>query len=1036
MKAISPPSWAAPPPVRRTTAAIVAAPPVAVDDLPGDDFPEDSDTATVPEPTKPSAALPKVDAGVDVSHRRKRNALAFVAAALVVLASLAAYVAYRDLSRRRGIETDIAARADEDYRRGDFAAAARYFQQLQRDYPQSDAIDRYRFLATLSEIRGETDAAGTDAAALADVRQRARKFLDDHETGPFFKSHHGDLFLVLQTLVKRAADAIGESPDPTLIADAESLWKRAKPLADRSTASDDEHYAKVFAEGRKAFENESRRTRVVTSLQNLLKTPTAATRAEAKSLVAATGLASDPDVAKLLGALAAAHKDSILFLPAKTNGPRATATDAFPLIPLVTVVKSIGIGRGTEPVVILSPTGVLSALNPRNGEPLWSKRLGIDSGLPPMLVHVAGPRVLAISNDQKSAFLLDRATGQPVWTHPLSAPAVAPPTIATGRLLIPLANGRIDVVDLTSGTFAGSFVLDQPVAAAGTPHPGSSLVTFIGTAHCLYVLDLAKTTCAAVIDTGHAAGATNGPAIFVAEKTRGWHVVTLAEPGPRVRLRAIPFPAEPPPKNAESDVVVTGSLSAVPYRDADTILLPADDGVLRQFGIRQAGNSDPLVFPMTPAEIALDRRTGHETARIVHVDADNIWIVSAGRLQRLHRSISPQQGPQLKPRWAASIPVGEVIGSADAASDATGTTLFLTTHVTGEAGARTTAIDGETGKMLWQSQLGSLPRDEPLVVGESVMWEDDAGVHFGKRMDPAGSGGFVPLPEPAMSRSLLVPSGAVCLRIGWTPHAARLTINEVNPETRTIGPTHEVKLPSPPAAAPILIDGGILVALASGVVVKVDLETFAAVTGPDWRRANIEAREPQLVRTGPKRFVATDGAGGLVTYEWAKSWKEIARVQDVDGAPVLQVKAILAAEPKVFATTPDGTLHQLDVDRLQPLPKRSWELKGKLTAGPWLVGAQLLCVVNRTRLVSLEPESWAVDFPVTLATRPLRIGDRFVLADVAGDFWTVNAADGSNQTPALSVIANLAPATTPVPLGEGRLFVIWSDGTAGVVAAP
>jgi len=34
----------------------------------------------------------------------------------------------------------------------------------------------------------------------------------------------------------------------------------------------------------------------------------------------------------------------------------------------------------------------------------------------------------------------------------------------------------------------------------------------------------------------------------------------------------------------------------------------------------------------------------------------------------------------------------------------------------------------------------------------------------------------------------------------------------------------------------------------------------------------------------------------------------------------------------------------------------------------------------------------------------------------------------------LSVRANIVPAANPIALPDGKLFVLWSDGTAGIVA--
>ncbi len=1055
----APPKWAAPPPVRTSAPPIATTLPPSADfdfpsDIPGDEPTAEAPAVLPPEaPRQPDAKSPM---------KTKRGPLLFVGALFLVLAVAAGVAVQQFVGRQNELEAKLAAQAHEHFQKGDFAEAMKRFQDVERRYPNSAAAGRYRFLATFSELRVEIDAAN-DLAALADARRHALEFLDTYQETPHLTAHESDAFDALLPLAKRFTQAALETPDIGLLDQAKSTWERTRPLAPRSVAREDEYFNGSFATLRTTLADRQRRQTTLAAVQSRLTTPTAAAVAEARKVAGDAKLADDPEIAAALKSLREAHKASIVFVP---PGPPLSppADDPFPLLPIVGPQSDAIFVRGENPVIALTSTGVLYALHARTGELIWARRLGIDSRIVPLRLTAdagAPPRFLALANDSKTVYLLDGFLGKTLWRHVLSAPAIAEPIVAGGHLLISLQTGRVEDLNPATGELRGSFQFDQPLSTGGTHHPGTALVTFAGDANCLYVVDLTTRSCVRIIETGHPAGSLVGPPIFIpGAGAKNWLVLTQAEPGPGILLRPIPYPPESAGKRLERDLRLPGTLSFPPQHDAESILLATDEGTLHRIGIRQPGNGvDPLLFPLTPAEIALDAppRGQAMKSQVVHVDAENIWVMSAGRLQRLRQSFSPQSGPAVKAVWPRGTRLGEPLHAAHVHADAEGTILFLTT-VDAETGANSlTAVDGDTGKIFWQTQLGSQPRTAPTSIAGKIVWLDSKRVYFDSvaRLAQSAQVPVASLPIPVSQRGCLVPVGATvkdesATIVGWSPALPTVTLTELLVSGASMRQAREVSLAAPPAAAPVGVasaqsEGTLFVALANGTLARISLVSATATNGPDWRAPGADPDAlPHLVAVRSDFLVVTNGKGGLTGFSWGKAWNEAARWQPTDqplvGAPVL----VPGAEPKLLAVDAGGKLTLLDALRLQPLPRKDWSLPGRLTAGPFAVGANAYVVVDGKRLVAYDlagdGPAWEANFTSTVALSPVMSGDRLVVVDQSGNFWTLDPKTGANLTgddrPALSVRANLVPAVPALPLADGQLFVIWSDGAATILPIP
>ena len=98
-----------------------------------------------------------------------------------------------------------------------------------------------------------------------------------------------------------------------------------------------------------------------------------------------------------------------------------------------------------------------------------------------------------------------------------------------------------------------------------------------------------------------------------------------------------------------------------------------------------------------------------------------------------------------------------------------------------------------------------------------------------------------------------------------------------------------------------------------------------------------------------------------------------------------------------------------------------------------VLGGGIVVVLEKRRVLYLDPEKadprWQYACAADLVGRPQLIAGRLVLADAGGTITTLDAATGKASGPSVTLRPSVAPAAAPVPLGDGRLAVLLTDGT-------
>ncbi|HYT87229.1 MAG TPA: hypothetical protein VEL76_00785, partial [Gemmataceae bacterium] len=112
---------------------------------------------------------------------------------------------------------------------------------------------------------------------------------------------------------------------------------------------------------------------------------------------------------------------------------------------------------------------------------------------------------------------------------------------------------------------------------------------------------------------------------------------------------------------------------------------------------------------------------------------------------------------------------------------------------------------------------------------------------------------------------------------------------------------------------------------------------------------------------------------------------------------------------------------------------RKWPLSGQITTGPFVRGPYIGCILDRRRLVWLDPEQPTPlpgkDFAADTVGEPLLLDGVVIVADQRGEFHALELGKREALRPGYTLKANAAATAAPVVFGEDRLFVPLTDGT-------
>jgi len=1028
VRELGPGTWAAPP-VRRAAVLSADGEPTAV--------------ATLPPP---KASSPSASAGGKKARRRSRWIVAGLLLVLVSGLSLAGWLAMR---RQAGNETELFKNAEREYQEHRFADAAVLFQDLLRDFPGSEQRGLYRFLGELSAVREAIYFPGEKG--LDGTLGRIGQFLDYYKGDPLLKAYEPDVWKTLHKLGKELGEDATAKKDRALLRRARTAIDVAGQLDVAATPNNREMLRRArdaLLETEKHIVEREHREALIARLKELSARPSSQTVQFARQLVADAGLGNDAELKELLQRLLTAHIGQVSYTPEASGALKPPPGDeGTSLLVTSAVGKVVPIAMKAQTIFALA-RGVLYALDARDGQVRWARRVGIDNQhLPLRLPATSSAAELAViaGIDDRTLSAVAVNTGDVAWQHVLDESPLGQPVLVGARILAATYSGRVEEIDAWTGKPLGSYRLGEPLAAGAARQDGSPLLYVPAASYAIYVLDLEKHVCDRVLYSGHAHGALRSPPVVVIDpgKTAGLMILEETDGLDAVRLRVYALPIrDPDQKPLPVEQKVRGWSWFAPFQDGERLLSATDAGVLGYWGIRQKGNRDPALFPWFKKELMVAEGKADRSARafVAHADADNVWTLSNARLQRWRSALHPEDGPQLSAAWSESIPLGAPLHEAQVHRDNDGNTmLFLVTQDLRSATCLASAVSAADGRILWQRRLGAVCQGPPVTIGKQILLDDANGLYAfedgapGERWQQAGT---MVLPAGGKPTRFLVLPGhgkypGCVLGVG-AGRDTEVRLQALDAAGNLTGALKTHVLPAQLAGTPALGPDFVVLPLANGILERLPFGAGLPVHGPGWRKpgADEHAKCHVLALDGGD-FLVSDGSNGLTRLHWSepKSWEKKASVQlpaRIATPPVVAGKSIVVA-------CANHSLIVLDDAGLTV--SRSWALPGPVTNGPFAHDQGIGCVVGHNRLVWIDParkQPWEYSLDARIVGVPLWSDGMLVVANQAGQIDALSPKDGQ-ALGSYALHADVAPAAAPISFGDGQLFLPLSDGTVFVM---
>ncbi|MCS6864315.1 MAG: PQQ-binding-like beta-propeller repeat protein [Gemmataceae bacterium] len=515
-----------------------------------------------PQPVQPELVddSGRSDVLADIPLRRKRKRswgpIILIAMSIFIVMAIGGSILYIGYFQQEN-ERQLAAVAQEQYQKGEWAEAAKSYEKLLSEYPSSDKSDEYRFFAALSGVQKEVRSV-TNRENYAAALQRFYNFLQEYRDSPLAKPTSGYGRDILEAGKKLAEDMASFGADrlqafranrvakggelgqaEKAITDGRALIERIQPF--RATDDDDAPFQRLrdsFHNIEQGITRERERTAALAAAREQLENPTDAIIQAVVSDLQARGFHDDPEAIDLIALAKGKLRDLVryeeAFAEAQPPPPTAAATLLF--------VTPLGREKFVNPNEVDSSStvflcvcrGILYAFQEFDGQLLWAMRVGGDILDPPVMARVqleTGPTEVAVvaSNVGNAPAIAGVVvpTGKIRWYQPLPAPVAGPAVLVGTRAFVPLRDplGTIYEFDVATGTRWGWVRIGQPVAERGVVlRPGTNLLYVVADARRVYVLDTGgidengrrvHPRCVQVMATGHLPGTLRVPPLFI-----------------------------------------------------------------------------------------------------------------------------------------------------------------------------------------------------------------------------------------------------------------------------------------------------------------------------------------------------------------------------------------------------------------------------------------------------------------------------------------------------------------------------------------
>ena len=236
-----------------------------------------------------------------------------------------------------------------------------------------------------------------------------------------------------------------------------------------------------------------------------------------------------------------------------------------------------------------------------------------------------------------------------------------------------------------------------------------------------------------------------------------------------------------------------------------------------------------------------------------------------------------------------------------------------------------------------------------------------------------------------------------------------------------------------PQGSAAVVNGSLVFPLADNALHLFKLPLTASGGGPDWRSPGAdEDALGHVVALQGDELLSTDGSRRLTHRIWPANGNFQNKSTREMSARVVTAPLVLPGSFMVCVADAQGVVSLLNGATLAT--EKTWPLQGKITAGPFARGNGICVIVDRKKLVCIDPAKdavlWQYEMPDgEIVGQPCVVGDMIVVASPKGRFVGLDPRNGQPRGPGYVLNASAAPTGTPVAAGPETALVSLTDGT-------
>ncbi len=968
----------------------------------------------------------------------------------------------------------------ENYQLHTWKLVEKQLAEFEAEYPEDPHVAEIPFFLAMCDAGRDIFSQTGDADS--GLQKIDKVFLDFRDT-PEYDLYCSDLFLDLQRLIERFVERIEKTSQPEPLASARKAHELLNTVAESMT---EDWVAKKVSELGADIRQSEKKLEVAlarTELLDMLAGVSSATATDdsldrayedAKALLQKhAALQGDAEIAAAFSSAYASEGTRV------TYEPLADETDAAPAIDLSTGDETIFVVWG-EPseaspstgngVFLSLADGVLFAFDDA-GTHLWSHRLGLDSHRLPVSLKPSSTSpdaVIAVSAVDNSLIAIASKTGRVLWRYAPGAdqdlaasltisewkPAKNKPSRVRG--LIPTADGEIHVIELVRGKRMGRFRTNMPMTVGGTFDPETQLLFFPADSKRVLAIDPAvieaqdQTSSAvrSVLFTNHLSGSLRSRPLVVGQYLLLTELLDLDDTQVRAFELQDPIGFAKPDAEPVRHRELKGWSWFTPPLTPDRMTVVTDKGELGVFGLN-LDNPDEALYPLILdgrgecPRLAID---DPYRAMAIHSDEDLLWVMAGGTLRQIALDILKQR---ITTVWPKDESDAEVVGMPlhEATFDREAERLYLTTRSPDASRAEFTSVDANTGDKLWSRQLGVHPIGDPIVSGNAALLVDRTGRILQLSVNGSENGeshvnvvadDSPPAQESAGELMRLRDVEGKEYLVLPVDSGHSIAIRPIDPSLKLQRPWDTVPLPSSSLQGrPAVVDDYLMVPTADGSLQRISLN------GSKRRPLN-----EQTYQWAGENSVAPDDApafyplgSGRVLFVLRKDLKWLQYVTPGGVGLWKEQKHVLLDSPAdgelaitkdyLFITGQGKSLYRVRRDGTSD--PDTWQLDGRPTAGPYMIGDDVFVVLDGRKLVAFSQSSdkprWSVGPRAGhLCGRPFVAGQWILVTDDDGKVIVVNPDNGEiNREWQLRTGA--IPVAASIPFGFKRILTPLADGT-------